>query len=71
MLYTDIGEQILLVGGKNVVYKLNAQDLSLIQVLKWSPSEFEVELCVMKGKAESECQNYIKVLKQYKVRCID
>ena len=67
MLYTNIVGNNLLVGAKNILYKLNAQELRLTQTLRWSSLEPEIDNCLVKGKTLSECQNYIKVLEQYKV----
>ena len=67
MLYTNIVGDNLLVGAKNILYKLNAQELRLTQTLRWSSLEPEIDNCLVKGKTVSECQNYIKVLEQYKV----
>ena len=68
MLYTNIVDDHLLVGAKNILYKLNAQELRLTQTLRWNSLEKEIDNCLVKGKTISECQNYIKVLEQYKVR---
>ena len=67
MLYTNIVGDNLLVGAKNILYKLNAQELRLTQTLRWNSLGPEIENCLVKGKTISECQNYIKVLQQYKV----
>ena len=55
----------VLVGGKNSVYKLQIKDLKLRQVLEWSSSEQDKSVCLVKGKSEVSCQNYIKVLKKF------
>jgi hypothetical protein len=68
MLYTNIVDDHLLVGAKNILYKLNAQELRLTQTLRWNSLEPEIDNCLVKGKTILECQNYIKVLEQYKVR---
>ena len=55
----------VLVGGKNTVYKLHIRDLKLRQVLEWNSSEQDKSVCLVKGKSEMSCQNYIKVLKKF------
>ena len=70
MLYSNIVGDNLLIGAKNILYKLNAQELRVTQTLRWSSLEPEIDNCLVKGKTLSECQNYIKVLEQYKVRSI-
>ena len=67
MLYTWIPKDVLLVGARNILYKLDAQELQLNQVMRWDSLEKEVENCHVKGKQPYECQNYIKVLQQFKV----
>jgi len=55
----------LLLGSRNVVFKLGLADLSVRKKLNWSASEQDKSVCLVKGKSESSCQNYIKVLKKY------
>jgi len=55
----------LLVGSRNVVFKLGLADLSVRKKLNWSASEQDKSVCLVKGKSEASCQNYIKVLKKY------
>ena len=58
------GEHVL-VGGRNTVYKLQLRDLKLRQLLEWNSSEQDKSVCLVKGKSETFCQNYIKVLKKF------
>ena len=67
MLYTNIVQDVLVVGARNILYKLDAQEFRLTQAMRWPSLEAEVEKCHVKGKEHYECQNYIKVLQQYKV----
>ena len=55
----------VLVGGRNTVYKLQLRDLKLRQLLEWNSSEQDKSVCLVKGKSEPFCQNYIKVLKKF------
>jgi len=55
----------LLVGSRNAVFKLGLADLSVRKKLSWSASEQDKSVCLVKGKSEASCQNYIKVLKKY------
>ncbi|XP_055903183.1 semaphorin-1A isoform X3 [Eupeodes corollae] len=52
----------LLVGARNVVYNLSIHDLTEQQRLLWSSPENDVKMCVMKGKDDEACQNYIRIL---------
>ncbi|KAL1397054.1 hypothetical protein pipiens_002596, partial [Culex pipiens pipiens] len=47
---------------KNIVYNLSIYDLSEQTRLVWYSSEDDIKMCVMKGKDEDLCQNYIRVL---------
>lgn len=58
------GEHVLL-GGRNTVYKLILQDLKVHRSLVWVAGEQDRGVCVVKGKSEESCQNYIKVLKKF------
>ncbi|XP_045483427.1 semaphorin-1A isoform X3 [Harmonia axyridis] len=52
----------LLVGGRNLVYNLSLSDLAEQQRLTWYSNEQDAKMCVMKGKDEENCQNYIRIL---------
>ncbi|TRY67930.1 hypothetical protein TCAL_09246 [Tigriopus californicus] len=54
----------ILVGGQNHVFNLSASDLSENQAqrITWFPTDTDRELCLVKGKSENDCQNYIRVL---------
>ena len=56
---------ILLIGAKNLVYKLAASELRLTQTLLWTSSDSDRESCLVKGKDRDKCQNYISVMQQY------
>lgn len=65
MLYTHMTEESLLVGARNILYKLSVDELRLKQTLTWMSLDLDRESCLVKGKDASECQNYVKVLQQY------
>ncbi|KAF9424911.1 hypothetical protein HW555_000212 [Spodoptera exigua] len=46
----------------NVVYNLSLTDLTEQRRLVWYSPENDVKMCVVKGKDEESCQNYIRVL---------
>ncbi|XP_055681503.1 semaphorin-1A [Lutzomyia longipalpis] len=52
----------LLIGARNIVYNLSISDLTEQQRLEWYSPEDDVKMCVVKGKDEEACQNYIRVL---------
>jgi len=54
----------LLIGARNVVYNLSLADLTenYDQRITWNSADRDRELCLVKGKSEDECQNYIRVL---------
>jgi formate dehydrogenase maturation protein FdhE len=68
MLYTNLDQDILMVGARNILYKLSAEELRLTQTLQWHSLDQDRESCLVKGKNIIECQNYIKVLQQFKVK---
>ena len=55
----------VLVGSRNIMYKLSIEDLKVRQTLEWNASEGGKDMCLLKGKPEFSCQNYIKVLKKF------
>ena len=54
----------LLIGARNVVYNLSLPGLeeNLSQRIVWNSRDRDTELCLVKGKSEDECNNYIRVL---------
>ncbi|KFD58185.1 hypothetical protein M513_00948 [Trichuris suis] len=45
----------------NVLYNISAEDFSVKQTVKWMPTKADIEDCLMKGKQEADCQNYIRL----------
>uniref|UniRef100_A0A452VBN6 Semaphorin 5A n=1 Tax=Ursus maritimus TaxID=29073 RepID=A0A452VBN6_URSMA len=58
----DPGQKELVVGARNYLFRLQLEDLSLIQAVEWECDEATKKACYSKGKSEEECQNYIRVL---------
>ncbi|XP_035382200.1 semaphorin-5A isoform X2 [Electrophorus electricus] len=58
----DPGQNELIVGARNHLFRLRLEDLSLIQEAEWHCDEFTKGACFSRGKSEEECQNYIRVL---------
>lgn len=59
------GGGMLLIGARNIVYKLSASELRLTQTLHWPAHESSRDTCAVKGKSREECQNFIVVMAQY------
>uniref|UniRef100_A0AC11CD68 Semaphorin 5A n=1 Tax=Ovis aries TaxID=9940 RepID=A0AC11CD68_SHEEP len=58
----DPGQKELVVGARNYLFRLQLEDLSLIQAVEWECDEATKKACYSKGKSQEECQNYIRVL---------
>uniref|UniRef100_A0A6I8NXB6 Semaphorin-2A n=1 Tax=Ornithorhynchus anatinus TaxID=9258 RepID=A0A6I8NXB6_ORNAN len=58
----DPGQKELVVGARNYLFRLQLEDLSLIQAVEWQCDEATKRACYSKGKSQEECQNYIRVL---------
>lgn len=54
----------LLVGARNIVYNISLRDLAEFteQRIEWRSAGPHRDLCLLKGKLEDDCQNYIRVL---------
>ena len=54
----------LLIGARNVVYNISLYDLeeNLEERIEWNSRDRDTELCLVKGKSEEDCNNYIRVL---------
>ena len=44
--------------------------INILQRIPWSSSDKDRELCLIKGKGEDDCQNYIRVLARVDPRTI-
>ncbi|XP_040572202.1 semaphorin-1A isoform X2 [Lepeophtheirus salmonis] len=58
----------LLIGARNVIYNVSLPDLveNIEQRITWTPSKKDVDICLVKGRSEDDCQNYIRVLARTK-----
>lgn len=56
-------EETILVGGKNALYNLSIATLQeqAHTRIEWTATDAHRQLCMLKGKSEHECQNYIRV----------
>ncbi|XP_044071692.1 semaphorin-5B isoform X2 [Siniperca chuatsi] len=61
-LTLDLTRNELIVGARNHLFRLDLSNMSLIQATEWAPDEETRRSCQSKGKTETECQNYIRVL---------
>ncbi|XP_029981564.1 semaphorin-5B isoform X4 [Sphaeramia orbicularis] len=61
-LTLDLTRNELIVGARNYLFRLDLSNMSLIQATEWAPDEETRRSCQSKGKTETECQNYIRVL---------
>ncbi len=61
----DANGGTLLIGARNIMYKLSASELRLTQTLQWVSSDFDRESGSVKGKPKQRCQNFVKVIQQY------
>ncbi|XP_061923374.1 semaphorin-5B-like isoform X2 [Entelurus aequoreus] len=58
----DLTRNELIVGARNFLFRLDLSNLSLVQATQWAPDDDTRRSCQSKGKTETECQNYIRVL---------
>ncbi|XP_026167993.1 semaphorin-3E isoform X1 [Mastacembelus armatus] len=62
----DEGHERLYVGAKNTLFSLSLDHVnSHHRETQWASTESQIEECLMKGRGNLECANYIKVLQQY------
>ena len=50
MLYTHMTDEALVVGARNILYKLSVDELRLKQTLTWKSVELDRDSCLVKGK---------------------
>ncbi|XP_062853202.1 semaphorin-5B [Trichomycterus rosablanca] len=63
-LSIDLGNQQLIVGARNYLFRLSLANISLLQGTEWGVDEDTQRSCRSKGRTEDECQNYVRVLLQ-------
>ena len=63
LLTVDDESQSVIIGAKNNVYNLSLTRLveNRESRIEWTSSEAHREMCVLKGKNNSDCQNYIRI----------
>jgi len=54
----------VLVGAKNIVYNVSLDDLeeNVPQRITWNSHPVETDLCILKGRSQDECHNFIRVV---------
>lgn len=64
VLYQD--DDTVLLGGRNQIYNLSVFDFSERKqaAVYWPSLEAHGQLCILKGKTDDDCQNYIRILFQ-------
>ncbi|KAL1448992.1 hypothetical protein WDU94_000238 [Cyamophila willieti] len=60
---TSNGSSVVIASPRNTVYNISVHNLSEVvsQRISWTPSGAHRELCLLKGKSEDDCSNYIRV----------
>ncbi|KAM5172628.1 semaphorin-3E [Mantella aurantiaca] len=65
-MYLDEYQERVFVGGKDFVYSLSLENISeKYKEIHWPSTDQQVEDCYRKGRDQSECANYIRVLQHY------
>lgn len=62
VLYQD--DNTILLGGRNQIYNLSVFDFTERKdaAIHWPSTEYYRQFCILKGKTEDDCQNYIRIL---------
>ncbi|KAG8185299.1 hypothetical protein JTE90_023907 [Oedothorax gibbosus] len=61
-LLFDIQRYQLIVGARDYLFRLSLEGLKKMEEAHWPAAADNISTCLMKGKSEDECMNYIKVL---------
>ncbi|XP_038044114.1 semaphorin-5A-like isoform X2 [Patiria miniata] len=61
-LVVDKRSHELLVGARDLLVRLNLDDLSIIESTEWRPRMQDIDRCQRKGESLEKCCNYIRVL---------
>ena len=68
MLYTHMTDEALVVGARNILYKLSVDELRLKQTLTWNSVEQDRDSCLVKGKVASMRFHEIFVLTKKRMK---
>lgn len=62
VLYQD--NVTVLLGGRNFIYNLSVFDFTERKEnkIEWISTDPDSEICLLKGKSEDDCQNYIRIM---------
>ncbi|KRY74414.1 Semaphorin-1A [Trichinella pseudospiralis] len=52
----------IVVGTKNAMLNVSLSTLSVIKTLEWPPTADDVSLCLVKGKTQNDCHNFIRLM---------
>ncbi|KAK3753014.1 hypothetical protein RRG08_020179 [Elysia crispata] len=61
-LVVDEDREQLLVGGRDILYRLDLKDLSVLEMVKWESDEKDIQVCSQRGQERENCHNFIRVL---------
>ncbi|XP_055944138.1 semaphorin-5B-like [Argiope bruennichi] len=61
-LLFDIQRYQLIVGSRNYLFRLSLEGLKKLEESYWPANADNIHVCLLKGKSEEDCMNYIKVL---------
>ncbi|XP_054707087.1 semaphorin-5A-like [Uloborus diversus] len=61
-LLFDIQRYQLIVGARDYLFRLSLEGLKRLEEAHWPADSQNVTTCLLKGKSEEDCRNYIKVL---------
>ncbi|XP_041442489.1 semaphorin-3E [Xenopus laevis] len=66
IMYVDEYQERLFVGGKNLLYSLSLEQVSEnYKEIHWPSTDQQVEDCSRKGRDQSECANFVRVLHHF------
>ncbi|XP_018417871.1 PREDICTED: semaphorin-3E [Nanorana parkeri] len=65
-MYLDEYQERLFVGGKDFVYSLSLENISeKHKEIHWPTTDQQVEDCYRKGREQTECANFVRILQHY------
>ncbi|KAG6448118.1 hypothetical protein O3G_MSEX005330 [Manduca sexta] len=64
-LLFDVARDQLIVGARDVLYRLSLRGLRELERAEWPAPAADIKMCQVKGQSEEDCHNYVKVLLSY------
>lgn len=61
-LTVDVPRNQLIVGSRDILLRLDLDDLMTLEEVEWKSDDENIGLCIAKGQSEENCHNFVRVI---------